>query len=40
MAGGRFQQEAHMSNLQDQRRVDTAILVHKGLAIGIFPIKC
>ena len=36
---GRFQQEAYMSNFQDQRKANMAISVHEGLAIGIFAIK-
>ena len=37
---GRFQQEAHMSDFQDQRKANRAISVHEGLAIGIIAIKC
>ena len=37
---GRFQQEAHMSNYQDQRKAYRAIFVHEGLAIGVITIKC
>ena len=37
---GRFQQVAHMSNFQDQRKADMAISVHEGLTIDIIAIKC
>ena len=30
---GRFQQEAYMSNFQDQRKGNMAISVHEGLAM-------
>ena len=40
LTSGRFQQEAHMSNFQDQRKANRANSVHEGLAIGIIAIKC
>ena len=35
---GRFQQEAHTSNFQDQRKANRAISLHEGLAIGTIAI--
>ena len=37
---GRFQQEAHISKFQDQRKADMGISVHEGLANGIIVIIC
>ena len=40
LTSGRFQQEAHMSNFQDQRKAIRANSVHERLATGIIAIKC